>query len=41
MGPRQFVISRETIYHIDNDGLVTVVGRTAELLKLETEEPNP
>ncbi len=41
MGTHQFVISRETIYHIDNDGLVTVVGRTAEVLKLGTEEPKP
>lgn len=41
MGTHQFVISRETIYHINNDGLVTVVGRTAEVLKLEIEEPNP
>ena len=41
MGPHQIVISRETIYHIDKDGLVSVVGRTAEVLTLETEEPNP
>ena len=41
MGLHQFVISRENIYHIDNDGLVTIIGRTIELLKLETEEPNP
>ena len=41
MGPQQFVISRETTYHIDNDGLVSVWGRTAELLKLECEETNP
>ena len=26
---------------IDNDGLVSVVGRTAEVLRLEAEEPNP
>ena len=41
MGLHQFVISRENIYDIDNDGQVTIVGRTIELLKLETEEPNP
>jgi len=41
MGTHQFVISREMIYHIDNDSVVTVVGRTAELLKLETEETTP
>ena len=40
MGLHQFVFSREKIYVIDNDGQVTVVGRTVELLKLETEEPN-
>ena len=40
MGPHQFVISRETIYHIDNDGLVSAWGRTAELLKLEPKETN-
>ena len=40
MGLHQFVISREKIYVIDNGGQVTVVGRTVELLKLETEEPN-
>ena len=34
MGPYQFVISRETIYHIDNHGQVTVVGSTSELLNL-------
>ena len=41
MGTHQVVISCEKVYHIDNDGLVTVVGRTAEVLKLEIEEPNP
>ncbi len=41
MGVHQFVISREDFYHIDNDGLVTVVGRTAEVLKLGDEELNP
>ena len=41
MGTHQVVISREKVYHIDNDGLVTVVGRTAEVLTLKFEEPNP
>lgn len=40
-GTHQIVISRDQVYRIDNDGLVTVVGRTAEVLKLEIEEPNP
>ncbi len=41
MGPHQLVISREKIYHIDNDGVVAVVGRTVELLKPVTKEPQP
>ncbi len=41
MGLHQFVISRETIYHIDNDGLVAALGRTAELLNLPLKETNP
>ena len=41
MGAHQFVIHRETVYHIDNDGLVAVVGRTVEVLIPEIEEPNP
>ena len=35
------VVGTECKLYFDNDGLVTFVGRTAELLKLETEEPNP
>ena len=41
MGPHQFIVSREIFYHVNNDGLVTEIGRTAEVLKLDTEEPNP
>ena len=41
MGPHQFVISRDTIYHIDNNGVVTAVGRTADVLKMTSEEPKP
>jgi hypothetical protein len=33
MGPNQFVIASETIYHIDNDGAVSEMGPTAELLR--------
>ncbi len=40
MGPHQFIISCEMFYHVSHDGLVTEVGRTAEVLKLDTEEPN-
>ena len=32
MGPHQFVIAREKIYHIDNDGVVSVMGITHQLL---------
>lgn len=32
MGPHQFVIAREKIYHIDNDGVVTEMGPTQQLL---------
>jgi hypothetical protein len=32
MGPHQFVISKETIYHIDGNGLVSEMGPTAQLL---------
>ncbi len=39
MGPHQLVISREKVYHINNDGVVTVVGRTTAVLNLEDEEP--
>jgi hypothetical protein len=34
MGPHQFVISMETIYHIDNDGIVTEIGPARQLLRL-------
>ena len=40
MGPHQFVISRETTYHIDNEGVVSKCGKTAELLKLGPAETN-
>jgi hypothetical protein len=38
MGRHQFVVSVETIYHIDNDGVVSEAGRTGELLGLERED---
>jgi hypothetical protein len=38
MGFHQLVISRETIYHIDNEGVVSAMGKTAELLGLEPSE---
>lgn len=38
MGPHQFVIGAETIYHIDNEGVVTNVGSTLELLGLDAED---
>ena len=41
MGPHQFVLSRDTIYHIDNNGVITAVGRTADVLKLTSKETNP
>jgi hypothetical protein len=34
MGAHQFVIAQETIYHIDNDGVVSEMGPTAHLLGL-------
>ena len=34
MGPHQFVVSRETIYHINNDGTVREMGPTDELLNI-------
>ena len=40
MGSHQFVISREKIYLINNDGLVTSCGGTAELLRLASKETN-
>ncbi len=38
MGPHQFVISRDTIYHIDNNGIVIAIGRTANVLNLAFKE---
>jgi hypothetical protein len=32
MGPHQFVIAKEKIYHIDREGMVTVIGDTEQLL---------
>ena len=32
MGPHQFVIASEKIYHIDREGVVTVMGNTHQLL---------
>lgn len=39
MGPHQFVISKDTIYHIDNDGEVTAMGSTRRLLGLAEDHP--
>ena len=34
VGPHQFVIAMETIYHIDNDGVVSEIGPTSQLLRI-------
>ncbi|MEX2169370.1 MAG: hypothetical protein WD851_08665 [Pirellulales bacterium] len=34
MGQHQFVIAKDTMYHIDNDGEVTILGSTPQLLEL-------
>ncbi len=41
MGPHQFVISRDTIYHVDNNGVVSAVGHTADVLRLTSKETKP
>ena len=41
MGLHQFVMSRDMIYHIDNNGVVTAIGRTADVLKLTSKETKP
>lgn len=41
MGPHQFVISSDTIYHVDNNGVVSAVGHTADVLNLTSKEPKP
>jgi len=38
MGSHQFVVSVETIYHIDNEGDVSEACRTGELLRLDGED---
>lgn len=38
MGPHQFVFSATTAYHIDNEGLVSEIGQTAQVLGVETPE---
>ena len=35
MGPHQFVIARNTVYHIDNNGVVSEMGSTSHLLGLD------
>jgi proteasome lid subunit RPN8/RPN11 len=35
MGPHQFVISRDSIYHIVNSGVVSEMGATQQLLGIE------
>jgi len=35
MGPHQFVISRDVIYHIDNNGAVSEMGATSRILGID------
>jgi hypothetical protein len=39
MGAHQFVIARATIYHIDNDGVVSEMGLPHLLLRLSEDSP--
>jgi hypothetical protein len=39
MGAHQFVIAKETIYHIDNDGVISEMGLTRRLLGLSEDAP--
>lgn len=39
IGPHQFVISAQTVYHIDSEGVVSEMGRTDDVLRLHAEEP--
>lgn len=41
MGPHQFVISAELVYHIDCDGTVSQLGPTSRLLELDPDEGSP
>jgi len=38
MGPHQFVIARDVIYHIDNNGVVTGMGGTPQLLGIDGDD---
>lgn len=38
MGPHQFVFSATAAYHIDNEGVVSEIGATAEVLGIESSE---
>lgn len=33
MGPHHFVVARDTVYHIDNQGCVSEVGATSQILQ--------